>query len=105
MRRGALSIEWIALITILCVGIVGALGVVRNALIQEFHELTDTICEPDIVGSNVEPELLGGPHPPPPGGGDDDDHYDDDHYDDDHGPYYHHHGGFMHGHGPGQNPH
>jgi hypothetical protein len=59
-RKGSLTIEWIVLVTLLCVGILGALGVVRNALILEFHELTESICETDVldeqVGPLVEPE-------------------------------------------------
>ena len=47
-RRGALTLEWIVLITVICIGIIGGLGAVRNALIREFAELTESICNTDI---------------------------------------------------------
>lgn len=47
-RRGALTLEWIILITVVCIGIIGGLGAVRNALIQEFADLTESICNTDI---------------------------------------------------------
>ncbi len=54
-RKGFLTIEWIALVTVLCVGIIGALGVVRNSLILEFNELTDSICETDVLDEVTTP--------------------------------------------------
>jgi hypothetical protein len=47
-RRGVLTLEWIMLITILGIGILGALGAVRNALIKEFCQLTQCVCDVDI---------------------------------------------------------
>lgn len=47
-RRGVLTLEWIMLITVLCIGVLGALGTVRNALVTEFVDLTEAICETDI---------------------------------------------------------
>jgi hypothetical protein len=47
-RRGSLTFEWIVLMTVLVIGVVGALGVVRNQLVSEFSELVDTICATDV---------------------------------------------------------
>ena len=41
-RRGVITLEWLLLITVVVIGVVGGLGVVRNALLEELHELA--IC-------------------------------------------------------------
>jgi hypothetical protein len=56
-RRGSLTIEWIALVTILVIGVIGGLGVVRNALIREFHDLTEAICETDVLDEQLGPQV------------------------------------------------
>ena len=50
-RRGVLTLEWILLVTVLVIGIIGGLGSVRNAVILELHDLSEA-----IVSLNVTPE-------------------------------------------------
>jgi hypothetical protein len=47
-RRGALTLEWILLVTILIIGTVGGVAAVRNALILEYREMIETICKMSI---------------------------------------------------------
>lgn len=47
-RRGALTLEWILLVTIIIIGTVGGVAAVRNALILEYAEMIDTICQMSI---------------------------------------------------------
>ena len=47
-RRGMLTLEWILLITILVIGVVAGLSVVRNSLIGEFVDLTQAITGVDV---------------------------------------------------------
>ena len=47
-RRGVLTLEWIILLTVIGIGVITALGLVRNSLIKEFVELTDVICETEV---------------------------------------------------------
>lgn len=42
-RKGFLTLEWIFLITIVVIGIIGGLGAVRNSLVTELVELADSI--------------------------------------------------------------
>ncbi len=42
-RRGVLSLEWIILLTVLVIGIIGGLGAVRNAMISELQDLAEMI--------------------------------------------------------------
>ena len=42
-RRGILTFEWILLISLLVIGIIGGLSTVRNALIGELHELAESV--------------------------------------------------------------
>lgn len=39
-RRGVLTFEWILLISLLVIGVIGGLAAVRNALIGELDDLT-----------------------------------------------------------------
>ena len=48
-RRGGITFEWIALVTLLGIGVIAGLAVVRNALLVEYAELTDTICDTEIA--------------------------------------------------------
>ena len=50
-RRGVLTLEWILLITVLVIGIIGGLGAVRNAVITELQDLAEA-----IVSLNITPE-------------------------------------------------
>ena len=47
-RRGMLTLEWILLCTVIVIGTVGGIAAVRNALILEYREMIDTICEMSI---------------------------------------------------------
>lgn len=47
-RRGALTLEWILLCTVLIIGTVGGVAAVRNALILEYREMIETICQMSI---------------------------------------------------------
>ena len=42
-RRGLITFEWLLLVTLLVIGIVGGLASVRNAIIEELNELVTTI--------------------------------------------------------------
>jgi hypothetical protein len=42
-RRGVLTLEWILLVTVLVIGIIGGLGAVRNATIAELQDLAEAI--------------------------------------------------------------
>ena len=48
-RRGALTLEWILLATVLIIGTVGGVAAVRNALILEYEEMIDTICAMSVA--------------------------------------------------------
>tara|TARA_B100000809_G_scaffold258939_1_gene302985 strand:+ start:780 stop:1013 length:234 start_codon:yes stop_codon:yes gene_type:complete len=50
-RRGVLTLEWILLITVLVIGIIGGVGAVRNAVIGELQDLAESIS-----ALNVKPE-------------------------------------------------
>jgi Flp pilus assembly pilin Flp len=50
-RRGFISIEWILILTIVVIGIVGGLSAVRNAILDELGDICRCItaieiCEP-----------------------------------------------------------
>ena len=42
-RRGALTLEWVLLVTVLVIGIIGGLGAVRNATNGELLDLAEAI--------------------------------------------------------------
>ncbi len=42
-RRGVLTLEWILLITVLVIGIIGGLGAVRDATVSELVDLAEAI--------------------------------------------------------------
>jgi hypothetical protein len=42
-RRGVFTFEWILLISLLVIGVIGGLTAVRNSLICELNELTNCI--------------------------------------------------------------
>ena len=42
-RRGVLTLEWIVLITVVIIGIIGGLGAVRNATLGELMDLAAAI--------------------------------------------------------------
>lgn len=48
-RRGSVTLEWVLLATVVILGTVGGVAAVRNALILEYQEMTDTICDMSVV--------------------------------------------------------
>ncbi|MCE9556853.1 MAG: hypothetical protein K8T91_26190 [Planctomycetes bacterium] len=51
-RRGMLTVEWILMITVVVIGIVGGLACVRNAILTELHDLAGAITALNITDSN-----------------------------------------------------
>jgi hypothetical protein len=47
-RRGAITLEWILLVTVIIIGTVGAVAAVRNELVTEYVEVLETICKMSI---------------------------------------------------------
>ncbi len=47
-RRGALTLEWVLLATVIVIGTVGGVAAVRNALILEYQEMIETICKMSV---------------------------------------------------------
>jgi len=47
-RKGALTLEWVLLCTVLIIGTVGGVAAVRNALVLEYQEMIETICKMSI---------------------------------------------------------
>jgi Flp pilus assembly pilin Flp len=52
-RRGALTLEWVLLVTVIVIGIIGGLGAVRNATNGELIDLAEA-----IEAINVLPEPM-----------------------------------------------
>ena len=50
-RRGVLTLEWVLLITVVVIGIIGGLGAVRNAIVSELQDVAEA-----IQSLNVTPE-------------------------------------------------
>lgn len=50
-RRGMLSFEWILLISILVIGIIGGLAAVRNALLSELNDLAQAVEAINVCGT------------------------------------------------------
>ena len=42
-RRGVLTLEWVLLITVVIIGIIGGLGAVRGAILGELKDLAQAI--------------------------------------------------------------
>lgn len=42
-RRGVLTLEWILIVTVLVIGVIGGLGAVRNATVAELQDLSEAI--------------------------------------------------------------
>jgi hypothetical protein len=47
-RRGVLTLEWILLVTVIVIGIIGGLGAVRNATVGELRDLAAAIQQLNI---------------------------------------------------------
>jgi len=48
-RRGVLTLEWILLVTIFVIGIIGGLAAVRDAVNSELHDLSSAITSLNIT--------------------------------------------------------
>jgi len=48
-RRGGITLEWVLLVTVLIIGTVGGVAAVRNALILEYQDMIETICEMSVA--------------------------------------------------------
>jgi hypothetical protein len=53
-RRGVLTFEWILLISLLVIGIIGGLSAVRNSLLVELHDLDECIQSLNTSGESEE---------------------------------------------------
>ena len=51
-RRGALTLEWILLVTVLVIGIIGGLAAVRNATTAELLDLAEAISAINVGGGH-----------------------------------------------------
>jgi hypothetical protein len=51
LRRGFLSFEWILLISLLVIGVIGGLSAVRDALILELKDVADCVRALNVAGS------------------------------------------------------
>ena len=49
-RRGVLTFEWILLISLLVIGIIGGLSAVRNALLCELNDMANCIEAINVCG-------------------------------------------------------
>ena len=47
-RRGVLTLEWVLLVTVLVIGVIGGLGAVRNATLTELQQLSEVIQQFNI---------------------------------------------------------
>lgn len=50
-RRGALALEWVLLITIVVIGVLGGLAAVRNATVQEIIDLSKAVEQINVKTS------------------------------------------------------
>jgi Flp pilus assembly pilin Flp len=48
-RRGVLTLEWILLVTVIVIGIIGGLGAVRNATVGELRDLAEAISNLNVT--------------------------------------------------------
>ena len=48
-RRGVITIEWIAFVTILCIGTIGGLAVARHAIISELVDIAEAIAALNFI--------------------------------------------------------
>lgn len=52
-RRGILTFEWILLISLLVIGIIGGLSAVRNSLLSELNDLDECIQQLNTSGKTT----------------------------------------------------
>jgi len=48
-RRGVLTLEWILLVTVIVIGVIGGLGVVRSATLGELKDLAEAITALNVT--------------------------------------------------------
>ena len=48
-RRGALTLEWLLIITVLVIGVIGGLGMVRTAVINQMHDMANSIMDLQVT--------------------------------------------------------
>jgi hypothetical protein len=48
-RRGVLTLEWILLVTVIVLGVIGGLGLVRNATVGELRDLAEAITALNVT--------------------------------------------------------
>ena len=56
-RRGVLTLEWILLITVIVIGIIGGLGAVREATNGELKDLAEAITAINFTAEDAAEEL------------------------------------------------
>ena len=42
-RKGVLTLEWIVIVTVLVIGVIGGLGLVRKAVVEEMADMSESI--------------------------------------------------------------
>jgi hypothetical protein len=47
-RRGVLTLEWILLVTVIVIGVIGGLGIVRNATVGELRDLAEAVTRLNV---------------------------------------------------------
>jgi len=50
-RRGVLTLEWILLVTVIVIGVIGGLGAVRSATLGELKDLAEAITALNVTPS------------------------------------------------------
>jgi hypothetical protein len=59
-RRGVLTMEWVLLITVVVIGIIGGLGAVRNATVGELTDLAEAIEALNVkTQAELDAEMMG----------------------------------------------
>lgn len=48
-RRGVITTEWIIFVTILVIGTIGGMAVVRNAIISELKDISEAIAAMNMM--------------------------------------------------------
>jgi hypothetical protein len=48
-RRGALTLEWILIITVLVIGVIGGLSMVRSAIVHQMHDMANSIISLQVT--------------------------------------------------------
>lgn len=59
-RKGALALEWVLLITIVVIGVLGGLAAVRNATVKEITDLSKAVEQINVKTSAEATAEMGG---------------------------------------------